>query len=98
MGCGGKRASAPIARYQAVLTTDDFHMRGPSAQVNMKGTVDLVRETQDLNLRVVPSLGDAASLYAVLINPACPSKVRAALVRGTSKNSRGQRLLSQECN
>jgi uncharacterized protein (TIGR02099 family) len=54
---------------KGVLTTDDFHMRGPSAQVNMKGTVDLVRETQDLYLRVVPSLGDAAALYAVLVNP-----------------------------
>jgi uncharacterized protein (TIGR02099 family) len=54
---------------KGVLTTGDFHMRGPSAQVNMKGTVDLVHETQDLNLRVIPSLGDAASLYAVLVNP-----------------------------
>ncbi len=54
---------------KGMLTTGDFHMRGPAAQVNMKGTVDLVHETQDLNLRVVPSLGDAASVYAILVNP-----------------------------
>jgi uncharacterized protein (TIGR02099 family) len=54
---------------KGTLTTGDFHMRGPAAQVNMKGTVDLVHETQDLYLRVVPSLGDAASVYAILVNP-----------------------------
>jgi uncharacterized protein (TIGR02099 family) len=60
-------STATIAK--GMLSTGDFHMRGPAAQVNMKGTVDLVRETQDLYLRIVPSLGDAASVYAILVNP-----------------------------
>jgi uncharacterized protein YhdP len=60
-------STAKISR--GTLTTEDFHMRGPAAQVNMKGTVDLVRETQDLYMRVVPSLGDAASVYAIIVNP-----------------------------
>ena len=61
--------SSTATLAKGVLTTGDFHMRGPAAQVNMKGTVDLVHETQDLYLRVVPSLGDAASVYAILVNP-----------------------------
>lgn len=35
----------------------------------MSGTVDLVRETQDLHARVVPTLGDSVSAAAVLVNP-----------------------------
>ena len=36
----------------------------------MKGNVDLVHETQNLVVRVVPSLGDAASwIPAILVNP-----------------------------
>src|SRR5205085_722139 len=62
-------ASSTATLAKGVLTTDDFRMRGPAAQVSMKGTVDLVRETQDLYLRVVPSLGDAASIGAILVNP-----------------------------
>jgi uncharacterized protein YhdP len=54
---------------KGTLKTEDFRMRGPAAQVNMRGTVDLVHETQDLNLRVVPALGDAASVYAIIVNP-----------------------------
>ena len=60
-------STAKIAK--GMLSTGDFRMRGPAAQVSMKGTVDLVHETQDLNLRVVPALGDAASVYAILVNP-----------------------------
>jgi uncharacterized protein YhdP len=52
-----------------VLTTEDFDMRGPSAEVKMSGTVDLVRETQDLHTRVIPTLGDSVSAAAILVNP-----------------------------
>jgi uncharacterized protein YhdP len=35
----------------------------------MSGDLDLARETQDLRVRVVPSLGDSASAVIALVNP-----------------------------
>ncbi len=57
---------------KGVLSTQDFRMKGASAQVNMRGTVDLARETQNLHMRVVPSVGDGASTITALLlaNPA----------------------------
>ena len=61
---------AQISR--GVLSTRDFDMRGAAARVAMTGNIDLAGETQDLRLRVVPSLGDSAATAATLllkINP-----------------------------
>jgi len=52
------------------MTTRDFRMSGPSAKVEMSGRVDLVNETQDLNARVEPSIGESSALIvAAVINP-----------------------------
>ena len=47
----------------------EFKMRGSAAQVSMTGEVDLARETQNLQVQVVPSLGDSASTVLGLLNP-----------------------------
>jgi len=61
-------ASAQIA--QGTLETKDFRMSGGAAEVRMRGSVDLARETQDLRVRVVPALDSTASTAAaVAINP-----------------------------
>jgi uncharacterized protein YhdP len=62
-------ATAAVAK--GVLHTQDFAMRGPSAQVAMFGDIDLARETQALRVRVVPSLGDSLSVAGglMLANP-----------------------------
>jgi uncharacterized protein (TIGR02099 family) len=52
-----------------VMTVKDFRMRGSSAQVQMSGEVDLAQETQNVRVRVVPSLGDSASIAIALVNP-----------------------------
>ncbi len=59
------------AVVNGVLHTQDFVMRGPSAQVAMSGNIDLVRETQALKVRVVPSVGDSLSVAGglMLANP-----------------------------
>ena len=56
---------------KGVMATQDFRMKGPSALVNMSGSIDLARESQNLHLRVVPSVGDSASTIAgfFLANP-----------------------------
>ncbi|HUL91794.1 MAG TPA: YhdP family protein [Burkholderiales bacterium] len=74
-----------------VLSTKEFHMRGPSAQVSMSGQVDLVKETQDLRARVEPSVGDSVSgIVAVVINPVWG--LGALLLQKFLKNPLGQAL------
>ena len=57
--------SAAVAK--GVLRTQDFLMRGPSAQVAMSGSIDLARETQALKVRVVPSVGDTLSVASLIL-------------------------------
>jgi uncharacterized protein YhdP len=58
-----------MAIERGVMGVKDFHMRGPAADVNMSGKVDLSLETQLLDVRVIPQLGDTASTVVGLINP-----------------------------
>ena len=61
------RASAQVEK--GVMTLKDFGMRGSAAEVEMGGQVDLARETQALNVRVIPQLGDTASTALLFVNP-----------------------------
>jgi len=55
---------------QGVLQADDFKIYGSAALVTMSGQVDLVRETQNLRVKVFPSVGDSVSLLAFAAGPA----------------------------
>ncbi len=64
------RIDATAQISQGVLHTKDFEMSGGAAEVSMSGEADLARETQQLRVRVVPSLGGTASTVAgVLVSP-----------------------------
>lgn len=45
-----------------MMDTQDFHIDGSAAKVTMQGRVNLNRETQDLRVRVLPTIGDSVSL------------------------------------
>ena len=64
-----ERISSSGQVRSGVMTVKDFRMRGSSAQVEMSGEVDLAHETQNMRVRVVPSLGDSASTVIALVNP-----------------------------
>ena len=54
-----------------VIETQDFHIDGSSAKVTMKGNVDLNNETQNLRVRILPTLGNSLSqIGAFAISPA----------------------------
>ncbi len=55
-----------------VVRTDDFRMRGLSADVRIRGQADIAAETQALRVEVRPELnaGLASLAYAALANPA----------------------------
>ena len=79
------------AQVQAgVMRLKEFRMRGSAADVEMKGETDLARETQNLQVRVVPSLalGDTAALGLGIVNPV--AGVAALLAQRLLKNPLGQ--------
>lgn len=59
-----------VSVKQGIMTTSDFHILGPAAQVLMNGSVDLAGETQDLKVRVQPALGETVATGVLLMNPA----------------------------
>jgi len=52
-----------------VMETSEFEINGPAAKVLMNGSVNLVRETQDLKVRVQPAIGETVATGALLVNP-----------------------------
>lgn len=60
-----------VAVSHGRASTKNLRMRGVQAVVLMEGTADLVRETQDLHVLIVPEVNaGAASLAYAAINPA----------------------------
>jgi uncharacterized protein YhdP len=54
------------------MHTDDFRLVGPAAAVSIGGDVDLARETQQLKVRVRPSLSSGVSAGAAALFIANP--------------------------
>jgi uncharacterized protein YhdP len=84
------RITSSAQVQSGVMRLQEFRMRGSAADVEMKGETDLARETQNLQVRVVPSLalGDTAALGIGLVNPV--AGVAALLAQRLLKNPLGQ--------
>jgi uncharacterized protein (TIGR02099 family) len=54
---------------QGVFETNDFRIDGLSAKVTMQGQVDLNRETQNLRVRILPTVGNSVSLLGFAGGP-----------------------------
>jgi uncharacterized protein (TIGR02099 family) len=53
-----------------LLLTNDMKLTGSAAKVSMSGQVDMNLETQELKVRIMPSIGDNVSLLAFVGGPA----------------------------
>ncbi|MDX1377133.1 MAG: AsmA-like C-terminal region-containing protein, partial [Burkholderiales bacterium] len=84
------RISSSIETRRGVMSTQDFEMRGPTAEVDMRGRTDLAAETQDLHVKIVPSVSDTASAAMAIVNPAVGAA--ALLAQRALKNPLGQML------
>ncbi|MBI5438881.1 MAG: hypothetical protein HY936_08050 [Nitrosomonadales bacterium] len=58
-----------VSIKSGVMHTNDFRINGSSAEVVMKGSIDLNHETQDLSVVVLPTLGDSVSLLGFTGGP-----------------------------
>jgi uncharacterized protein YhdP len=73
-----------IAR--GVMTTQDLRLQGPAARVDITGDADLAKETQNLNVRVLPALSStfsAGTAGAAMLLLAANPLVAAAVGAGT---------------
>ncbi|MDP1634448.1 MAG: AsmA-like C-terminal region-containing protein, partial [Gallionellaceae bacterium] len=52
-----------------LLMTEDMQLIGSAAKVTLRGQVDLMRETQDLKVRILPTIGDSVSLLSFAAGP-----------------------------
>lgn len=52
---------------EGVMHTDNFKIDGSAAKAFMAGNIDLAKETQDLRVRIVPTVGNSAALISALV-------------------------------
>lgn len=64
------KISGNVRIDHGVMRSDDFKMEGPAAKVSMSGETDLNKETQNLHIKVIPSISDSLSLAALAGGPA----------------------------
>jgi len=86
---------AEVAIADGMAKTDGFAINGPSARVQIRGTADINRETQDLQVRVYPSLSTATAIGIGLVT-ANPAIGAAALLGQKIARDPIERMLMQE--
>lgn len=86
---------ADVSISDGIATTDGFQINGPSSRVQIRGTADLNRETQDLHVRVFPSLSTATAIGIGLVT-ANPAIGAAALLGQKLARDPIERFLMQE--
>lgn len=65
-----ERINANLDISSGAAHTEDFMMVGSAAKVSMRGAVDLAAETQNLALKVIPSLSESIAVAGAIVNPA----------------------------
>ncbi len=63
------KISATARVENGIMRSDDFYMSGPAAEVTIKGETNLQKETEKLNIKVVPHVSDSLSLAAFAGGP-----------------------------
>lgn len=64
-GFGFDKLSGSASITRGVVITDDIRIKGPAAEVEMGGKVDLSEETYNLHVTVIPSLGLVAPVVDI---------------------------------
>src|SRR5262249_30975417 len=75
---------------RGVMGLKEFPRSGSAADVERRGEVDPARETQNLQVRIIPGVGDTAGTALVLVNPAVGAA--ALIAQRVLKNPLGQIL------
>ena len=52
---------------QGVMSTENLRIEGTAAKIAMAGQIDMENETQNLKVRVIPTVGNSAALLSALV-------------------------------
>jgi uncharacterized protein (TIGR02099 family) len=69
------KITSDVKIAQGIMRSDNFVMEGAAARVNIRGETDLAKETQNLHVKVIPSLSDSLSLAALAGGPVAAAGV-----------------------
>lgn len=58
-----------VRMNNGIMKTTNFRMNGPAAEVFMSGDINIIKETQDLNVKVTPHISDSLSIAALAGGP-----------------------------
>jgi len=75
---------------KGVMSTKDLKIKGSAAEINMSGEINLDKETQNLHVKVVPSMRRGVTALATMVNPVVGIGV--AIAQGILKEPVGQIL------
>ena len=88
-----EQISSSFQLQKGVMSTRDLKIRGSSAEIDMRGEINVDKETQNLHVRVIPSMRRGVTALATMVNPLFG--VGAAVAQGLLKDPVGQ-ILSYE--
>ncbi len=94
-GLAFDEVKAEVSIADGIAKTDGFVINGPSARVQIRGSADINREAQDLQVRVFPSLSTATAIGIGLVT-ANPAIGAAALLGQKLARDPIERMLMQE--
>jgi uncharacterized protein (TIGR02099 family) len=94
-GLAFDEVKADVMIADGIARTDGFVINGPSARVQIRGSADINRETQELQVRVYPSLSTATAIGIGLVT-ANPAIGAAALLGQKLARDPIERMLMQE--
>ena len=63
------KISATAKVDNGIMRSNDFYMTGPAAEVTIRGETNLQKETQNLDIKVIPHVSDSLSLAAFAGGP-----------------------------
>jgi len=86
-------ATASLQIAAGVLSTQDMKLRSAAAEVSMAGNIDLAQSTQDLRVKVVPSMRRGVTAAVGLVHPVIG--VGVAVAQGVLKDPVGQIFASE---
>ena len=82
--------SSSFQLQKGVMSTRDLKIRGSSAEIDMRGDINIDKETQNLHVKVIPSMRRGVTALVTMVNPIFG--VGAAVAQSLLKDPVGQIL------
>jgi uncharacterized protein YhdP len=68
-GFAFEQISSSFQLQKGVMSTRDLKIRGSSAEIDMRGDINIEKETHDLHVKVIPSMRRGVTALVTMVNP-----------------------------